>query len=99
MPNGKIIDVTPVNVGVRHACVSCNQAMRCKKNEVVVNVFYDNGQGKHIFDYACYADLWECPTCGREIITGFGRQAFWTCNEGGPVKIRDGGKDYKVISG
>ncbi len=46
-------------------CVPCAVTMRCAKNSYVVadpepSTFY-------------YADMYECPNCGAQVVTGFGQ--------------------------
>lgn len=48
-------------------CAKCGKELRCKKNEIIVEEL--------VLSKSCRiweADLWECPKCGAEIITGFG---------------------------
>jgi DNA-directed RNA polymerase subunit RPC12/RpoP len=49
-------------------CAKCNKEMRVVKNGVGVLDMADFGPCK-IWD----ADKWKCPTCGYEIIVGFGQ--------------------------
>jgi hypothetical protein len=42
--------------------------MRVKKNSVTVEELLEDGAPYKLWD----ADLWECPDCGVEVITGFG---------------------------
>lgn len=51
----------------RHVCASCQFEMRCKRNGVAVAVMQ-----REIPVYLCEADLWHCPICGYEIVTGIG---------------------------
>jgi hypothetical protein len=52
---------------LRPICVECQTEYRCKKNGVAVYIgsemFYD-------------ADLYECPNCNRNIVTGFGSEPY-----------------------
>lgn len=43
--------------------------MRVKKNSVTVEEVMEDGSPYKLWD----ADLWECPECGVEVISGFGR--------------------------
>lgn len=49
-------------------CVPCGQAMRCQKNNFLVN---DPSSDSRPATY-WYGDKWRCPNCGHEIVTGFG---------------------------
>lgn len=49
---------------------NCGRFMRVKKNGVTVEELLEDGTPYKLWD----ADLWDCPECGREIITGFGRE-------------------------
>jgi hypothetical protein len=42
--------------------------MRVKKNSVTVEEVFEDGSPYKLWD----ADLFECPECGVEVITGFG---------------------------
>lgn len=56
-----------------HACVQCNAWMRPRKNGVVVLETFDDG----IKPYKIWqADLWECPSCARQTISGFAFNAI-----------------------
>jgi hypothetical protein len=48
----------------RPFCVRCLIRMRCKKNEVAV---------VHEDDYIQSGDLYQCPQCHTEVISGFGQ--------------------------
>ena len=52
----------------RLVCPDCGEIMQAKKNGVVVKMKY----------YAGYfrADLYECPKCGKQVLTGFGSEYF-----------------------
>ena len=49
-------------------CVKCGSILKCRKNGVAVRYGY----------YAGYfmGDLYYCPNCGYEIITGLGTEIF-----------------------
>ena len=49
----------------RPICVACQTSMRAEKNGVTVHYAYDTYQ---------MGDLYKCPVCGNEIITGFGQK-------------------------
>lgn len=51
-------------------CVSCGAFMRVKKNGVTVEEQTEDSQPYKLWD----ADLYACPQCGTEVITGFGRE-------------------------
>lgn len=46
-------------------CEDCNERFRCKKNSVTVRYGRTTLQ---------QADRYECPECGRTILTGFGNK-------------------------
>jgi len=52
---------------MRMMCVKCGKELKIKKNEIIVEELVDTHSCR-IWE----ADLWECPRCGTEIITGFG---------------------------
>ena len=45
----------------------CGRFMRVKQNSVTVEELLEDGAPYKLWD----ADLWECPECGVEIVTGF----------------------------
>ena len=47
----------------------CGRIMRVLKNSVTVEELMDDGASYRLWD----ADLFRCPDCGVEIITGFGK--------------------------
>jgi predicted RNA-binding Zn-ribbon protein involved in translation (DUF1610 family) len=49
-------------------CVPCRREMRCKQNEVMVNDPPSPGFPATYW----YGDVFKCPRCGHEIVTGFG---------------------------
>ena len=51
----------------RPICVNCNLELRVKKNSVGVETMTTDGPCQYF-----HADLWECPECGLQIISGFG---------------------------
>lgn len=50
-------------------CVKCRVQFRCQKNDAMVN---DVSAGNFPSSY-WMGDLFECPVCHTEIVTGFGR--------------------------
>jgi hypothetical protein len=60
----------------RPICVACSVDMRPYKNDVVAVDVANFGDYK-----AWCADLWRCPKCKHEIITGFGFDAFTVHHE------------------
>lgn len=50
-------------------CVKCQVYLKCEKNEVRVLQTWSEEKKP---DVVYYADLFKCPKCGYEIITGFG---------------------------
>lgn len=57
---------------MRNVCPKCQIEMQVEKNEVPVIHFTDNNRDKGI-DFMVWGDLWKCPTCKNEIISGFGK--------------------------
>ena len=53
-----------------YVCVACNRFMRIEKNGVTVEELMDDGSPYKLWD----ADKYKCPSCGHEVISGFGRQ-------------------------
>lgn len=49
-------------------CVRCETSYRPRKNDIRVLETMD---GERPYRIWC-ADLWECPSCGQQIIAGFG---------------------------
>lgn len=56
-------------------CVGCRRFLKIKKNDVSVEEGMPNGTGGWQPYKLWCADLYECPGCGFELITGFGREA------------------------
>ena len=54
---------------MRPICVKCKKEYQCKKNEQLVN---DKAVGGFPATYWS-GDLWKCPQCGHEVVTGRGR--------------------------
>ena len=50
-----------------NVCVNCSTEMRVKKNDVLA-VLMDN---EDRCDVVNAADLWQCPSCKRETLSGF----------------------------
>ena len=53
----------------RPICVNCKKEYQCKKNEQVVN---DKAFGAFPATF-WMGDLWECPTCKHQVVTGRGK--------------------------
>ena len=54
-------------------CKKCEVELQPKQNDVrVIEYFMDPPEPYKLW---C-ADLWACPKCGYEIVTGFGYQAY-----------------------
>ena len=51
-----------------YVCVPCNRFMRIEKNGVTVEEQTEVGESYKLWD----ADLYRCPECGHEIVSGFG---------------------------
>jgi hypothetical protein len=47
----------------------CGRFMRVKKNSVTVEELLEDGGPYKLWD----ADLWACPECGTEVISGFAK--------------------------
>jgi len=52
-----------------YVCVKCGKSMRPKENGIRAVEMADFGPYK-----IWMADLWKCPSCGIEIISGFGNK-------------------------
>ena len=52
-------------------CVKCNREMSPERNGVGCLDIADFGA-----DAVWDSDLWKCPTCGYEILVGFGQKAI-----------------------
>jgi hypothetical protein len=52
---------------MRISCPTCKLDLRVKKNSVGVESMADFGSYQYF-----HADLWKCPVCGLEVVTGFG---------------------------
>lgn len=48
-------------------CVECGREMNVEKNGVIVEETTEDQQPYKLWS----ADLYECPDCGRKVITGF----------------------------
>ena len=48
-------------------CVECEIELKPEENGILLIEFASFGAYK-----AWYADLWKCPKCGTEIVSGFG---------------------------
>ena len=56
----------------RPVCVGCEKEMRCEKNEQRVELM-SRGYGDLRSGYQIWSgDKYECPSCGAEVIVGFG---------------------------
>ena len=53
-----------------HVCVNCKRMLKIKKNGIIVAEHLKNGELYKVWS----ADLFECPNCGFELISGFGNQ-------------------------
>ena len=64
----------------RATCAECLMFMRCKKNDVKVieGMPTKNADGEEVWvPYKVWAaDLWACPTCNHQIITGYSKRAI-----------------------
>ena len=56
-------------------CVTCQRFLKIKKKNVSVEEGMPNGVGGWQGYKLWCADLYECPDCGFQLITGFGRKA------------------------
>ena len=58
-----------MSYGPGYACVPCKTYLRPRKNDIyVLQTMDDIGTPYKIWN----ADLWECPTCGTQVILGYG---------------------------
>ena len=64
-------------------CRKCAVTMRCKQNDFIVKDPEVDGFNSTYW----LGDLYECPQCGKSIVTGFGK----------PITAEDAGK-LKMIS-
>ena len=55
----------------RPVCVKCQVELRPEKNETIA--VYNDGEKDH---EAFWCDLWKCPTCGYQVLFGFGVGPF-----------------------
>ena len=53
----------------RPICVNCKQEYQCKKNDQIVNDKSFDGFPATFW----MGDLWECPTCKHQVVTGRGK--------------------------
>lgn len=64
----------------RATCGKCKRFYRCKENDIRVEegMPVKNEAGEEIWvSYKLWcADLWECPGCQHQLITGYGRGAY-----------------------
>lgn len=51
-------------------CARCGRFCRCLKNSISVEELDETGAPYRIWD----ADLFECPSCRHEVISGFARE-------------------------
>lgn len=58
----------------RHACLDCS----IKKGKIVFMRVVKNGVTVRFGYYAGYhiADLWECPECGKKMLSGWSAENF-----------------------
>lgn len=52
----------------RMVCPDCGEILRVVKNGIIVKMRWYNGYFS--------ADLYECPVCGKQVISGFGDEFF-----------------------
>ncbi len=52
----------------RPVCVKCKREMKPERNGIILMDVDVDGTDQE----AWHADLWCCPVCGTEIVTGFG---------------------------
>lgn len=53
---------------IRPVCVQCHIEFRAKKNGVSILIMTSPATPYQLF----MGDLWQCPICGTEIVSGFG---------------------------
>ena len=54
-------------------CVRCRPYFKPKKNAIAVEEGMPRGDGVWGSYKLWQADLWECPGCGAQLVTGYGR--------------------------
>lgn len=62
----------------------CSRIMRVKKNGITVEETTESGEPYRLWS----ADLWACPNCGIEVISGFGRHPVAEGYEGRYTAVR-----------
>jgi hypothetical protein len=55
-------------------CLDCRKFLRVKKNGVVIEEGMPNGSGGWQSYKLWHGDLYECPDCGFQLVTGFGHK-------------------------
>jgi ribosomal protein L37AE/L43A len=55
-----------------HICVKCGREMTIVRNDVYVIHFMDDDKAKGI-DVLAAGDLWQCPNCEWQLITGLSK--------------------------
>jgi hypothetical protein len=56
------------------ACVPCERLMKCVQTGAFLEELKENGDPYKL--WAC--DVFACPTCGREVVTGYGGEPIAT---------------------
>jgi hypothetical protein len=59
----------------RPFCPDCKTRFRCKKNEVAIR-YGNEDQPERQDGSVLVGDLWECPSCGFEIVIGWAYQPW-----------------------
>jgi hypothetical protein len=58
----------------KQVCVECETSLKIEQNGViVVEMFNEDRSIYRLWS----ADMWKCPLCGVEIVTGFGQSILW----------------------
>ena len=74
----------------RPVCPKCSRELHPEKNGVGVLDLNDNGKPYEVYD----ADLWKCPSCGMEVVGGFGNSPIAAHYQDNFQKMLDG---YDVL--
>jgi hypothetical protein len=76
----------------RPVCVKCQVELRPEKNEVGCLDFASFGPYQ-LWD----SDLWKCPKCGHEILTGFGQNPISIHHEENFTITVERWKEYRKV--
>ena len=68
-----------------YVCVPCGVFMKCEQNGVTVEELMEDGSPYKLWD----ADKYRCPSCGYEVVSGFGRSPLAEHYEASYGKTRE----------